>query len=76
MSGFRGMKSKPGPKTLLTDAEEQVLVNYVTTATKRAHPVTKRNVISAVIGILQDEEERGFARRLPPSFNGREPKQK
>ena len=76
MSGFRGMKPKPGPKTLLTDAEEQVLVNYIVTAAKRAHPVTKRNVIGAVKAILEDEIESGYEREIPPSFSGNEPKQK
>lgn len=66
LSGYHGMTSKPGPKTLLTNAEEQVLVNYVTSAVKRAHPVTKKNVLDAVKDILQDEERQGIARKLPP----------
>lgn len=75
VSGYHGMASKPGPKTLLTDAEEQVLVNYVTNGVKRAQPVTKNNLLDAVKDILQDEERMGIARKQPPSFSG-EPKRK
>lgn len=76
LSGYHGVTSKPGPKTLLTNAEEQVLVNYVTSTVKRAHPVTKKNVLDAVKDILQDEGRMGIARKLPPSFRGTEVKQK
>lgn len=74
--GFRSMTSKPGPKTLLTDAEEQVLVNYVVHACKRAHPVTKANVMQAVTCIIQEESQQGIIRKKPPSSTGNAPKQK
>lgn len=35
------MSSNPGPKTVLSDAEEQVLMNCVTSSVKLAHPVGK-----------------------------------
>ncbi|KAK3889995.1 hypothetical protein Pcinc_006044 [Petrolisthes cinctipes] len=76
LSGFRGMESKPGPRPLLTAAEEQILVNYVTQASKRAHPVTKHNVIKTVKAILEEEEQQGTARKRPPSFTGNEPREK
>lgn len=47
---YRGMGSKPGPRPLLTDAEEQILANYIQQACKRAHPVTKHNVIKTADG--------------------------
>jgi hypothetical protein len=63
------MISKKGPQTLLTIAEEEVLMQH-------AHPVTKRNVLQAVTRILADEVQSGIVRQYPPSFNGSEPKRK
>ena len=74
-TGRRGMSTTRGPKTLLTNAEEEVLVNYIKQACKRAHPVTKRNVLATVTAILSEELELGIARQVPPSFHG-EPKEK
>lgn len=75
LSGRRPMSSTPGPKPLLTEAEEQVLVNYIINAWKRAHPVTKSNVMKAVKGILEDEES-GVKQKRPPSVAGTTPKEK
>lgn len=64
----RGMSIRKGPNTLLTEAEEQVIVNYITHSCKRAQPVTRINVMSAVAAILTEEVDSGTQRRLPPSF--------
>lgn len=65
-----------GPKPLLTKAEEEVLVNYIIHAQKRAHPVTNGNVMNAVKCILEDEEGKGIQRQIPQSFYGNMTKQK
>ena len=53
ISGYHGF-GKKGPPSLLSEAEESVLVNYIENAVKRAHPVTKMNVLQAVKTILED----------------------
>ncbi|KAK3884531.1 hypothetical protein Pcinc_011204 [Petrolisthes cinctipes] len=75
LSGYHSMDGKRGPKPLLSNAEEEILVNYIKGACRRAHPVTKKNVLSAVERILQ-EAEHGYERKRPPSFTGNTPKQK
>ena len=65
MSGYHRMTMKLGPPTLLTEAEEQVIVNYITGSRKRAHPVTKRNVMNTVTHILDKEREMGIERNRP-----------
>lgn len=65
-SGYRGMESKPGPETLLTEAEETVLVNYIKLACKRAHPVTNGNIMSAVKCILEEESCLAITRKKLP----------
>lgn len=67
------MSSKPGLKILLSDAEEQVLVNYVTRSVKQADPFIKANVLNAAKALLQDEDKQGSARKFPPSFTGIKP---
>ena len=64
------MEMKMGPGTLLNPAEEEVRVKYVREARARARPVTKFNVMQTVEAILNAEEEAGFARSKPPSFQG------
>nr|XP_047125440.1 uncharacterized protein LOC124807534 [Hydra vulgaris] len=44
-----------GPQTYLTEAEENVLVNFIVSAQKRAHPVTKETIMSLVTSLLSDE---------------------
>lgn len=46
-------------------------MNYIIQACKRAHPVTRRNVMAAVASILSDEAESGIDvhRKLPKSFD-------
>ena len=76
ISGYHPVSMKIGPPTLLTSAEESVLMNYIRGERQRAHPVTKNNVISAVTCILDDEVQAGIIRARPPSFEGYEPKRK
>lgn len=70
------MGHKRGPKPLLTEAEETVLVKYIRGAHKQARPVTKSNVLNAVETILKEEAVQGITRKRPPSFVGCTPKQK
>lgn len=35
LSGYQGIESKPGPRPLLTEQEEQVLVNYINNSCQR-----------------------------------------
>ena len=67
------MSMKMGPKTVLTNAEEEVLVAYIKGSTRWAQPVTQKNVIDAVSTILRTEWEHGIQRTSPPSF-GEKPK--
>lgn len=76
LSGYQGIESKPGPRPLLTEQEEQVLVNYINNSCQRAHPVTKSNIINAMNTILEEEVVQGIHRKRPPSFKGTVPKQK
>lgn len=74
-SGLHPMSMKMGPQTVLTNAEEEVLVAYIKGSTRRAQPVTLKNVIDAVSTILSTEREHGIQRTSPPSF-GEKPKKK
>ena len=58
-----------GPKSLLTEAEEAVLIAYIKGSARRAQPVTRQNVLDAVTSILENEEEEGTHRRRPSSFD-------
>ena len=57
-----------GPKGLLSDAEEKVLINYIKLSCERARPGTKNNVMNAVTTILSEERKANFKRNFPPSF--------
>ncbi|XP_066985006.1 uncharacterized protein [Macrobrachium rosenbergii] len=70
------MGMRMGPPTLLTAAEENVLVNYIKGSVQRAHPVSKKNIIDTVQAILEEEEAEGVVRNRPSSFYGNEPKRK
>lgn len=60
---------KMGPPTILTEAEEQVLVNYIKFCNDRAHPATKDNIIQTVKQIVTEERDAGYKRKnLPASF--------
>ncbi|XP_068229518.1 tigger transposable element-derived protein 1-like [Palaemon carinicauda] len=74
-SGYHPISKKMGPKTVLTDAEEEVLVAYIKGSIRRANPVTKKNIIDAVSTILRTEREEGIERATPPSFTDK-PKKK
>ena len=63
------VRKQMGPKPLLTEAEEAVLVAYIKGSARRAHPVTKDNVINAVTTILHDEEAEGTHRQRPHLFH-------
>lgn len=67
---------KMGPKTLLTEAEEEAIVNYIKVSCDRARPVTKSNVLKAVSTILKDERDGNYKRALPPSFRDDCPREK
>ena len=47
---------------ILTDAEEEVMFNWIQGCSKRAMPVTKRLVLKALDDILEVEEELGYER--------------
>ena len=70
-SGYHPVSKKMGPSTVLTVAEEQVLVAYIKGAQRRAHPVTQKNILDAVGTILWTEREQGHQRQIPPSFGER-----
>jgi hypothetical protein len=53
--GTRPLATDFGPRTILTNAEELMIVNYISESCKRAHPVTKKNVLDAVLEILEAE---------------------
>ena len=55
ISGKAPVVKKMGPQTYLTEAEENVLVNFIVSAQKRAHPVTKETIMSLVTSLLSDE---------------------
>ncbi|XP_068233201.1 tigger transposable element-derived protein 1-like [Palaemon carinicauda] len=74
-SGYHPISKKMGPKMVLTDAEEEVLVAYIKGSIRRANPVTKKNIIDAVSTILRTEREEGIERATPPSFTDK-PKKK
>ncbi|XP_068214104.1 uncharacterized protein [Palaemon carinicauda] len=74
-SGYHPISKKMGPKTVLTDTEEEVLVAYIKGSIRRANPVTKKNIIDAVSTILRTEREEGIERATPPSFTDK-PKKK
>lgn len=67
---------KMGPKPLLSEAEEEVLVKYIQLSCDRARPVTKSNVMKAVSIILKEEREGKYHRQLPPSFRDDCPREK
>jgi hypothetical protein len=69
LSGYHPVSMQKGPPTLLTEAEELVLMNYIRGTCKRAQSVTKSNVLNAVKTILDDEIDSGIIRKLPPSFH-------
>ena len=53
----------PNPNNkLLTDAEEEVFVNFIKGSAKRAMPLTKRNVLGALEDILLKEQELMYSR--------------
>lgn len=76
LTGYHSMDGKKGGQTLLTEAEEQILLNYIKNACRRAHPVTKTNVLKTVQCILDEEDRQGITRKKPPCFKGNAPKQK
>ncbi|CAF3731398.1 unnamed protein product, partial [Rotaria socialis] len=53
--GYVPVEKRMGPSTFLTDAEEEVIVNHIVSAQKRALPVTKDTVMSLVNSLLSDE---------------------
>ncbi|XP_065680543.1 uncharacterized protein LOC101240224 [Hydra vulgaris] len=55
ISGKAPVVKKMGLQTYLTEAEENVLVNFIVSAQKRAHPVTKETIMSLVTSLLSDE---------------------
>ena len=56
---------KPGPPTLLTKEEEEVLVNFIHVAERRAMPVTVEKIFSTVEAILLKESQCGVHRTKP-----------
>lgn len=75
VTGYHPVSKKMGPSSVLTDAEEDVIVAYIKGSLRRAHPVTKKNVLDAVGTILRTERQEGFHRKIPPFF-GEKPKRK
>ena len=65
LSGKTAFETKMGPSGILTNAEEQVLVNFIEHSQKRAIPVTKEKLLDAVQNILQDEINAGVQRERP-----------
>lgn len=63
--GITPIGKKMGPSTLLSEAEEAVLVAYIHNSTKRATPVTKQNILDAVRTIMDAEREDGTERKKP-----------
>lgn len=74
-SGYHPIAKKMGPETILTSAEEDVLVAYIKGSLRRATPVTLKNIIDAVGTILRTEREEGHERKVPWAFK-EEPKRK
>ena len=62
LSGDRPIQGRPGRKTVLTSEEEELLVNYVRDSARRAHPVTKQNVMLAVQEILSMDNINNYTR--------------
>ena len=62
-----------GPPSMLTTDEEEALVKYIKSSSRRALPVTRASVLNDVSEILQKELDRGVQRRLPPHMTGVKP---
>ena len=56
---------RPGPQALLTEEEEQILVNYINVSERRAMPVTKEKILDTVAALLEEEELKGIKRPRP-----------
>ena len=56
---------RPGPQALLTEEEEQILVNYINISARRAMPVTKDKILDTVAALLEEEELKGIKRPRP-----------
>ena len=60
------VKSKrSGPQALLTEEEEQILVNYIKISARRAMPVTKDKILDTVAALIEEEELKGINRPRP-----------
>ena len=67
-TGYHPVSKKMGPGTVLTDAEEDILVAYIKGSLRRAQPVTRKNIFDAVSTILRTEREGGIKRKTPTNF--------
>nr|XP_045607891.1 uncharacterized protein LOC123764326 [Procambarus clarkii] len=54
-----------GPQGILSDAEEECLINYIIKSNRRAYPTTRDDVLNWVEGILKKEVKEGCRRKRP-----------
>ena len=52
--------NRRGPAALLTEEEENILVNYINISERKAMPVSKEKILDTVAVILAEEEKTGI----------------